>query len=261
MRNSPADQAAQLLAGSWIDRRHLDELPQPLRPRTLVEGRAIQAFWTGVTGEAIAGWKIAATSEAGQRHIAVAGPIAGPVFASHVYGDGATVSLAANRMRVAECEIVFRVGRDLPPRAQPYTRAEVLAAIRSVHPGIEVPDSRFVRFELAGEAQLAADCACCNDMVLGAGVAPDARVQELPALIVRARVSDGRTPQGLGSNVLGDPVEALRWLVNDLAGSGRTLAAGQFVTTGACVVPIPVLPGQRVEADLGWIGRVAANFD
>ena len=70
----------------------------------------------------------------------------------------------------------------------------------------------------------------------------------------------GRTPEGLGRNVLGDPVQALVWLVNELASTGRTLAAGQFVTTGACVPPIPVRPGQQVEADFGWIGRIGVRF-
>ena len=252
--------AARLLAGTWLRGSHLDALPAALQPHSLDDGRAVQALWAEATGDRIAGWKIAATSLAGQQHIAVAGPLAGPVFARRVHADGASLSLAGNRMRVAECEIVFRMGRALPPRALAYTRDEVLAAVQWLHPGIEAPDSRFERFELAGQAQLIADCACTNDMVVGAAVAPDARVQALPALVVRARVSDGRTPQGLGSNVLGDPVEALRWLVNELSATGRTLQAGQFVTTGACVAPIPVLPGQRVDADFGWVGRISVSF-
>ena len=253
-------EAARLLVGAWQRGEHLDELPAPLRPDSPAQGRAIQALWAGLVGDPIAGWKIAATSLAGQQHIAVDGPLAGPVFAGRVHADGATLALASNRMRVAECEIVFRLGRALAPRAQAYSREEVLAAVQSLHPGIEVPDSRFRHFERAGQAQLIADCACTNDMVIGAAVAPDARVQALPALLVQARVSDGRTPQGVGRNVLGDPVEALRWLVNELSATGRTLAAGQFVTTGACVAPIPVLPGQRVDADFGWIGRLSVGF-
>ena len=235
-------------------------LPEHCRPATAEEGRAVQALWPAVAGDRIAGWKIAATSTAGQQHIAVPGPIAGPVFERRVMGDGAVVSLATNGMRVAECEIVFGIGRTLAPRAAPYGRAEVLAAVASLHPGIELPDSRFRAFERAGGNQLIADAACCNDMILGDAVEPDARVDELPALCVRATVSDGRQPQGLGRNVLGDPVEALVWLVNELASTGRTLHAGQFVTTGACVPPIPVLPGQSVEADFGWIGRIGARF-
>lgn len=252
--------AARLLAGCWLAGEHLDELPAQCRPMTRQEGYAVQARWADVTGDRIAGWKIAATSPAGQQHIAVSGPIAGPVFASHLHADGAVVALGANRMRVAECEIVFRLGHTLTPRSQAYSRDEVLAAVQSLQPGIEAPDSRFRQFERAGEAQLIADCACCNDMTLGAAVVPDARIGALPALRVHARVSDGRTPEGLGSNVLGDPVEALLWLVNELGAMGRTLEAGQFVTTGACVPPIPVKPGDSVDADFGWIGRMTVTF-
>jgi 2-keto-4-pentenoate hydratase len=252
--------AARLLARSWLEGEHIEALPAGCRPATRAEGYAVQALWADALGQAVAGWKIAATSKAGQEHIAVSGPIAGPVFAPRVHGDGAVVHLGANRMRVAECEIVFRLGRTLAPRAQGWRRDEVLAAVASLHPGIEAPDSRFLAFERAGEAQLIADCACTNDMVVAAPVPPDARVDALRALRVQARVSDGRTPQGLGSNVLGDPVEALVWLVNELGAAGQTLQAGQFVTTGACVPPIAVLPGQRVEADFGWIGRIAASF-
>lgn len=257
--SSPLD-AARLLAGRWLSGEHLDELPAHLRPGSPEQGRAVQAQWADVIGDQIAGWKIAATSLAGQQHIAVEGPLAGPVFARRVHGDGASIALASNLMRVAECEIVFRMGSALAPRAQAYSRDEVLAAVQSLHPGIEAPDSRFRAFERAGQAQLIADCACTNDMVVGAAVSPDARVQALPSLVVRARVSDGRTPQGVGSNVLGDPVQALCWLVNELSSTGRTLEAGQFVTTGACVPPIPVLPGQRVDADFGWIGRLSVGF-
>jgi 2-keto-4-pentenoate hydratase len=189
----------------------------------------------------VGGWKIAATSLAGQSHIGVSGPLAGPVFASRVRVGDATVSLAGNRMRVAECEVVFTFGRTL-------------------HPGIEVPDSRFLQFERAGEAQLIADSACCRDMVLGAPRKPGSVLDGLARLKVQARVSDGRVLEGMGSAVLGDPVEALRWFVNEMSRAGQGIEAGQFLTTGACVTPIPVQPGQSVEADFGALGRMRVRF-
>ncbi len=265
MQHTPdtaASQAASTLASAWTSRTHLDApLPEACRPRTRAEGYAAQALWASVVGQPVGGWKIAATSEAGQKHIGVSGPLAGPIFGHRIHDDGATVSLAHNRMRVAECEVVFTFARDLAPQAAPRSREEVLAAVAHVRPGIEVPDSRFVKFETAGEAQLLADCACCNEMVLGAPVAPDAgKLAQLPDLRVQARVSDGRTPEGVGRNVLGDPVEALVWFVQEMSRAGQTVRAGQFLTTGACVPPIPVVPGQSVEADFGWIGRISARF-
>jgi 2-keto-4-pentenoate hydratase len=251
--------AAELLSASWSEGRHIDALPAPARPMQRADGYAVQAFWQA-RGHQVAGWKIAATSLAGQQHIAVSGPLAGPIFAHRVQVAGASVSLASNRMRVAECEIVFHFGRALPPKPQPYTRNEVLAAVEGVGPGIEVPDSRFLQFEQAGEAQLIADCACANDMVLGAELLADERVNALLDLRVHALVSDGRRLEGVGRNVLGDPVEALVWLVNELSAHGQAVEAGHFVTTGACVAPIPVVPGQRVDADFGWLGRLSASF-
>ena len=252
-------EAARSLTEHWLTRQHLHALPEACRPATRTEGYAVQAQWTHRIGP-IGGWKIAATSLAGQRHIAVGGPLAGPVFSSQVFANGATLSLAHNRMRVAECEVVFAFRRALEPRSQPWTREEVWAEVETVMPGIEVPDSRFVHFEQAGEAQLIADCACCKDMVLGTPLSPQGRLDLLADLRVRARVSDGRVLEGIGRNALGDPVKALHWFVNEMSLTGQRIEAQHFVTTGACVTPIPIEPGHEVAADFDWLGNMTVHF-
>ena len=254
------EQAAQILSGHWLARESIDSLPDDCRPATRAEGYAVQALWPARIGP-IAGWKIAATSLAGQRHIGVDGPLAGPVFASRVRGDGVAVSLSGNRMRVAECEVVFGFAQAIEPRAQPWTRAQALAQVAQVMPGIEVPDSRFAKFERAGQAQLIADCACCHEMLLGRPSAALDRLDELAALPVQARLSDGRRFEGVGANALGDPVEALRWFLGEMSAVGQRIEAGHFVTTGACVTPIAVEPGQALEADFGWLGAMRLRFD
>jgi 2-keto-4-pentenoate hydratase len=254
------EQAARILSGHWLARESIDSLPDDCRPATRAEGYAVQALWPARIGP-IAGWKIAATSLAGQRHIGVDGPLAGPVFASRVRGDEVTVSLSGNRMRVAECEVVFGFARAVEPRPQPWTRAQALAQVAQVMPGIEVPDSRFAQFERAGQAQLIADCACCHEMLLGRPLAALDRLDELAALPVQARLSDGRRFEGVGANALGDPVEALRWFLGEMSAVGQRIEAGHFVTTGACVTPIAVEPGQALEADFGWLGVMRVRFD
>ena len=260
---TPADAlaSARLLSTCWQKGEHIDALPDACRPQSRADGYAIQDLWAAEVGDAIAGWKIAATSEAGQKHIQVSGPIAGPIFARRVHGDGAEVSLANVGMRVAECEVVFRMASRIAPRSESYGREEVVAAIASLHPGIEVPDSRFTRFERAGEAQLIADCACMNEMVIGAGMPVVAhQLADLPRLAVRATSGNGQIHSGLGANALGDPVAALVWLVNELVSHGRVLEAGQFVTTGTCLTPIPVAAGDRVSVEYGWLGQLTARF-
>ena len=61
---------------------------------------------------------------------------------------------------------------------------------------------------------------------------------------------------GVSAHVLGDPREALTWLVNDITSRGETLRRGQFVTTGTCHVPLVVEPGDEILADYGVFGKL-----
>ncbi len=252
--------AAEVLIRHWENGTRFDQLPVELRPRTRAEGYAIQAHWMSRTARPLFGWKIAATSEAGQRHINVDGPLAGRLLAERVLEDGATVSLATSLMRVAELEFAFRLGADLPPRARPYVVREVMAAVASLHPAIEIPDSRYEDFCSVGAPQLIADNACAHLFMLGPAVDEPWRDVDLGAQEVSARVIGKSEHHGRGSNVLGDPRTALTWIANELSGLGIGLRAGQVVTTGTCVAPVAVAPGDRVDASYGGFGRLSVRF-
>lgn len=252
--------ASDLLFSHWRAGTRIAELPDGIRPRTRAEAYAVQAGLMRHTRAPLFGWKIAATSVAGQRHINVKGPIAGRLLAENVRPDGATLSLAGNLMRVAELELAFRFGRDLPARPTPYSVEEVLAAVATLHPALEIPDSRYEDFTAVGEAQLIADDACAHLFMLGEATRAPWRDIDLAAHEVSAEVAGKSTHPGKGANVLGDPRVALAWLVNEVSGLGLPLAAGETVTTGTCVVPIPVVPGDRVRASFGVLGRMEVGF-
>jgi 2-keto-4-pentenoate hydratase len=246
--------AAKTLHDHWQAGTKIGDLDLALRPRDRAEGYAVQAA-TQRYGS-LFGWKIAATSEAGQKHINVAGPQAGRIFGERVVANGGTASMTGNEMRVGEPEFAFRMGRSLPPRPAPYSVADVLAAVDTLHPAIELPDSRFADFVKAGEAQLIADNACAHLFVLGAATAADWRsvdlIEERPVVTLR-----GQRFVGYGGNVLGDPRVALAWLANELRQLGVTLQAGEVVTTGTCHPPLPIQSGDRFEVDFGAFGNVS----
>lgn len=241
--------------------RHGEAIPPAYRPQTREDGYAIQAQCEKWSAKPLWGWKIAATSIAGQKHINVDGPLAGRLIAEGVAPEGAPVALATNRMQVAEIEFVFRMGRALPPRSTPYTCDEVMASVAALHLGVEIPDSRYLDFVSAGAAQLIADRACAHLFVLGGEVAAAWRERDLSACAVQGRTSAGVTHDGGGANVLGDPRIALTWLANELGAHGVTLGEGQFVTTGACVAPLPISPGDVVTGDYGPFGSLQVRFE
>ena len=66
--------------------------------------------------------------------------------------------------------------------------------------------------------------------------------------------------EGVGSDVLGDPKNALSWLVNHVSQRQIDLLAGQFVTTGVCGDPTFVGPASHVQVDVESYGSVEINL-
>ncbi|MCA3581281.1 MAG: hydratase [Bradyrhizobium sp.] len=257
--NNQIAAASNVLSEHWRAGTKLGALDSAMRPRDRAEGYAVQAGLEKTSREKLFGWKIAATSEAGQKHINVAGPLAGRILAETVIADGGTASMKGIEMRVAEPEFAFRMARDLAPRATPYSVREVLEAAGTLHPAIEIPDSRFTDFTSAGEAQLIADNACAHLFVLGPATSADWRaidlVEHRPTITLR-----GERYIGHGKYVLGDPRVALAWCANELRALGLTLRAGEVVTTGTCHPPLPIAAGDVFAADFGAIGKVSVRF-
>lgn len=252
--------AGALLWQHWRQRTRIDHLPPECRPKDRAAGYSAQREIVAFSGEPVVGWKIAATSPAGQKHIGVDVPLAGPLLANRVLPDGAAVSLDGNIMMVAEAEFAFKFARPLPKRDNPYTRDEVLTAVDSLHPAIEVPDSRYNNFVTVGAPQLIADAACADWFVLGAPTTADWRSRDLVTHVVDAYRNGEKVATGSGANVLGDPRLALTWLVNELRTYGDGIAAGQFVTTGTCVVPVPIQRGDEIRVDFGDFGTARATL-
>jgi len=264
MTEEDVQAAGDLIWDCWMQGRRMTSLPPGLAPRTRAEGYAIQQRLDARSASPLFGWKIAATSKAGQMHINVDGPLAGRLLHERAVPDGGDVPFGANHMRVAEAEFAFRMGRELPPRDTPYSAAEVLAAVSTLHPAIEIPDSRYEDFTVVGAPHLIADNACAHYFVLGPAARTDWRLLNLAAHHATGKVvhpnGEWVHRQGVGANVLGDPRIALGWLANELSALGITLHAGETVITGTCLVPLPIAPGDEIDADFGILGRVSARI-
>jgi len=254
MNHSRAGEAGRIIHDCWAAGSVVDELPENCRPATLEAGYEVQRSFVQHSGETVVGWKIAATSIAGQRHINVEGPIAGRLLESRVHHSPGRVQLGRNRMSVAEAEFAFVLGKALPARSAPYTEAEAFSAVAAVHPAIEIPDSRYLDFTRAGGPQLAADNACACQFILGPAAGPDLQSFNFAAHPVRLVIDGEEATRGTGADALGDPRTALAWIANNHVLQGGSLKAGDIVTTGVCGQPSPIRLGSRVVADFGGLG-------
>ncbi|WP_216215423.1 2-keto-4-pentenoate hydratase [Amycolatopsis aidingensis] len=248
--------AAEQLWAAWRDGYRLDAVAAADRPGDLAEGMAVQLAVETLAGPGY-GWKIAATGPGGQAFLGVDGPLAGRLLERFQHQNGDTVPADTLHMGVAEAEFAFVLGADLEP-AEVRSVDDVLAAVGAVHLAIELPDSRYERFDQVGGPQLVADAACAGRMIIGREVREWAEV-DLVRHPVSLRVGPA-AEHGSGELVLGDPRKALHWLAIELPRLGTRLRAGELIATGSTTKPLPIRPGDEVVADFGELGTVRARI-
>jgi 2-keto-4-pentenoate hydratase len=251
-------EAAATLWRAWSSGLALDALPPALRPDSLDDGYAIQRALDDLAGPA-AGWKIAATSKAGQEHLGATGPMVGRLYEAQRRQAGSALSVSGMRMRSAEPEFAFVLAEDVLPGGDRPSVDEILSAVDALVLAIEVPDSRFTDFTQVGVPSLAADAMCGGHFIVGPSVT-DWRSLDLAGQPARLERASRVVSAGSGANVLGDPREALRWMAEEVLGRGWPLRAGDIVLTGASAAPVAVHAGDALEAVFDGLGSVEVEF-
>jgi 2-keto-4-pentenoate hydratase len=259
MTPAQARRAAELLLAARGERRALEAIPADCRPADPDEGYRVQDAFVALAGKAVAGFKIGATSPRAQAFLEVEEPFAGCVLQGDLHDSPARLPARDFIFRLIEPEFAFRLGRDLPPRAQGYTREDVAAAVAALHPAIELVTSGLQDWRHQGAASLIADNGVDGGLVLGPACA-DWRGLDLPRHAVTLRVNGEVAGSGVGGNALGDPLTALAWLVDHRLRRGLGLAAGQVVTTGVVTELVELEAGDEAVADFGPLGEVRLAF-
>ncbi|MFO1023980.1 MAG: hypothetical protein U1E70_02250 [Acetobacteraceae bacterium] len=247
------------ILGARSARQTLAGLPPAHRPANLPEAYRMQRALTEAWGDRVTGWKVGATSPEVQALFGINEPVFGPIFTETVATSPAGLPEADFPHRLLESEFAFSFRTGLPPRPEPYRRTEVLAAVESVIPALEVVSPRFDRLMVDDIPLLVADFCANGGAILGT---PCTAWQglDLPAQPVRLLIDGVLCQEGTGALVLGDPSNVLVWLANALSAQGLAIAAGEFVLTGTMTGLHAPEPGQTAVADFGSLGIVEAVF-
>ena len=216
----------------------------------------VQRIADGIAGQRRVGWKVGATSVEPQRLLGATEPATAPMFAPNCLTSPATVSVYPNQSPCIEGEFAFRFSDTLAPRGAAYTLEEVLAAVESVLPAIEVVGCRFEGgFDGLGALRLVADATAHTAFVSGD---PSDGWRDMDLNSHRAAMlrNGEMVSEGTGANVLDGPLSVLLWTANHLSRLGESIEAGEVITTGTCTGITPVSPGDVAVADFGSLGRV-----
>jgi 2-keto-4-pentenoate hydratase len=239
--------AARLLAQARQSRMPIPELPASCRPATVADAHAIQDAVTRLLGRPVAAFK--ANAPPGDE------PNRGVIY--DVYPSAARIAASAVPLCGVEGEVAFRFTRDLPPRATPYSRAEVTAAVEAC-PAIEVVHSRYQDHTVRSFLEKLADCISNGAFVPGADQ-PGWRSLDLSKLHVTLRVNGETVVEQDGGHPSGDPLGVAVALV-DMMRTGSGVRMGPYVTCGSCTGLRFLKPGDTCSVTFDGLGSAEVTF-
>ncbi len=220
-------------------------IPAPVDNIRLNDAYAIQHRVFERRGAELAGWKLGLTSAAAQKRLGLSRPVAGRLASSDILKNGEDVESKLGTL-YAEAELAVTLHSDLPPRAKPYGSSEIASVIGAVYAGIELCTSRYVDDEVEAPA-LIADNAFAYRLVLGRTLASGWN-SRFASMAVTLDCGPAKSVHGSTSAVMGNPLEAVVWLVNWLSNRGERLRRGHVIATGSCTGITEVHSGETVRA-------------
>lgn len=249
MSQGRIDDIASQLAGVRRGRLPLIAADGDHGPENEAEAYAIQFQVMDILGQTPGAWKVGGPLDTAPRFA--------PIYAADI--TYAPASIGAWEPVGIECEIAFRLGRDIPSQDGHCARQDILASIDAVFPMIETVGSRLQNFVDAPPLWKLADNQVNLGIILGnACRAVKAEQWQEADISLKA---DGKTVKHVsGSNPGGDSIDLVVWLANNLARYGGSLMAGQFVTAGSFTGVDFFGAGTEIEADFGPLGQITINL-
>ena len=206
----------------------------------------------------VVGWKIGLTTPRMQQMCGVEEPIVGAILAGRLHAAPARVAVGDHVRLGIESEIALRIGRPFPEGAE-VSPQRVLDHVDAVAAAFELVDDSAADYARLTAVTLVADNAWNAGLVTGPAIGPSG----LGSLAGRRGVlsRDGEIiDEGSSSDVLGDPANALAWVVRRLAERGRALAPGQWVSTGSIVPTKFVTPGEAWRFEVEGLPAVEVTL-
>ena len=174
-------------------------------------------------GSKVAGYKVSMTSAATQAIANTNEPAYGTILSSKVVKGGDTISLSKLFSPLLEPEILFKLTADLPKDADNLT---ILSNVK-VAAGIEIPDARYIDW--------------FPNFTLADLISDDTAGKEIAT--------------GLSNEVLGNPIESVKWLNNKLQSQDKQLKKDQIISSETFISPLTLEEG-NYTASYGEVGSV-----
>jgi 2-keto-4-pentenoate hydratase len=254
-RENPLQSVAARLVAARLAALPLADFPGAL-PDSLEQAYRCQDFVIEAWPMPVAGWKVGYIAP--ERREPDGDPrLIGPIFADRIRpADGeAAFAVIAGGFAAVEAEYVFQLARDIAPEPREWTAEAAALEVAALHVGVELAGSPLAQINVIGPLAVVSDCGNNAGLLLGPAIEnwQDCAMQ---ALTCSTWIDGSLVGRGGAATLAGGPLAALAFALQRSARSGRSLHAGDWITTGAATGIHDIVAGQRAVVDFGRHGRI-----
>ncbi len=200
------------------------------------------------------GYKISLTSEETQNMFNSTSPLYGSLTNTNLAAG--VLALDQLHAPMIEVELMF-IAKENLTKEDDY--ASILQKMR-IAPGLEIPDSRFTDwFPNLGAAAVISDSAVAGKAVVGESVS-GLTYEQLGNLHATLTLDGETIADGDSSEVLDNPVHAVKWLLDELAESDRIIEKGMVISSGTFILPQKLAKG-KYEVTIDKVGSTGISVE
>ena len=265
MDNSKINKAADILYNSRINLKKIKVLPEDCIPKSIKEAYEIQnevakRYLAKSKETLVIGKKIGCTNKAAQIQLNVKESFFGNIFSNNISKSNCVINSEKYFSPFVEPEFSFIMKDELDISKAPHNVNTVYESILAVLPSIEIVDSRYEDWTSVGVNNLIADNAVHAHWIFGNEVI-DLNSFNLNNHSVNLFINKKLIEKGNSNNVMGNPINSLTWLINNLAFMGKVLPKNHYISTGTCTKAIPISRGDNITADFGKLGTISFVYE
>lgn len=252
------EQAAADMAARWIDKQTLRGLPPAMtladaactRDRFVTQLRAHPQY-----GGRVVGYKAALTNPDVQKRFGATAPVRGVLLSRMLTLESGFPVFGGYAARpVFEADLLVEVGDDAINEAR--TPLEALKALSRVHPFVELADLAVADGEPLNAAVITAVNAGARSGIFGHGIPVQPTQAFADALrdmrVVMTDDVGNEHANAPGSAIMGHPLNAVLWLVEDVRRSGGRLRVGDKLSLGSFSAPLT--PSRETRIKVRYVG-------
>ena len=259
MKIEKTDKAERILFNARLKTSSLEILPTDCVPKNIKEAYLVQDSLTNLYvnqfNAKIIGKKIGCTNKKAQQQIKVNKPFYGNIYSSFSSNSKCNLDRKQFIKPHIEPEFSFQLNSKIDSIKGPITLNQTYDLIEKVIPSIEIVDSRFNDWTSIGINNLIADNGA-NAYWIKSKKDYNLNNVNFNNHIVKVFINENLIEVGNSNNVLNNPLNSLRWLLNTLSKQRKYLQKGTYVSTGTCTSAIPVSKKDIVIADFDSLGIV-----